>query len=341
MGFKDKILDPQTTTSTEFAGDTLNDIADYLSAVDMTQGGAQPSKNVDINTETLFSTGSLKLWDSNKSHKITITQPDYTESKTLSLPSEAALGASDEFLFKDTVATVTGKTMDFTTDNTANNIPSSSLPSSIFYNTADNDAGQHYMDFTQLAGTPSNPPSTVRRLFVDTTGKLSVRTNAGSTIDLETAATGDSGGIAAGGTATFSATGSQNVFNIAHGLSPTPDFADVSAYSSDAIGPFYLTIDATNVVVTYQSAPQTGTSNVVLLWAAGYNTQAEPGFTPSSITTITNKTVGDSLIFDKVTLPSNPGTEQGKLYLKEIDVNNNGLFILIQKGGTIEEVQII
>ena len=44
--------------------------------------------------------------------------------------------------------------------------------------------------------------------------------------------------------------------------------------------------------------------------------------------------------FDKITKPADPPTEEGRMYLKEIDASNNGLFILIQKAGSIVEVQI-
>jgi hypothetical protein len=44
--------------------------------------------------------------------------------------------------------------------------------------------------------------------------------------------------------------------------------------------------------------------------------------------------------FDKIAKPTNPPTEEGRMYLKEIDVNNNGLFIIMQKAGAMTEVQI-
>jgi hypothetical protein len=71
-----------------------------------------------------------------------------------------------------------------------------------------------------------------------------------------------------GGTATFSGTGSQTQFTIAHGLAGTPKMAIVTAGSSDAKGDFYVTYDATNLTVTYATAPPSGTNNVVLNWYA-------------------------------------------------------------------------
>lgn len=70
------------------------------------------------------------------------------------------------------------------------------------------------------------------------------------------------------GTATFSGTGSQTAFTIAHGLYTTPATFGVVAQSAAAAAPFYVTADATNLTVTYTTAPASGTSNVVLNWHA-------------------------------------------------------------------------
>jgi hypothetical protein len=70
------------------------------------------------------------------------------------------------------------------------------------------------------------------------------------------------------GTSTQSGNGTNKVFNIAHGLSAAPTKVNVGAGSADAIGPFYWTSDATNIIVTYPTAPQSGSSNVVLRWIA-------------------------------------------------------------------------
>jgi len=68
------------------------------------------------------------------------------------------------------------------------------------------------------------------------------------------------------GTATFN--GGTTVFNIPHGLASTPSSYLVTPASSDAKGEFYITADATNIVVTYTTAPPAGTNNVKLSWQA-------------------------------------------------------------------------
>jgi hypothetical protein len=71
-----------------------------------------------------------------------------------------------------------------------------------------------------------------------------------------------------GGTATFSGNGSTTTFTIAHGLASTPTKVLVTAGSSAAKGDFYVTASATNITVTYGTAPASGTNNVILNWYA-------------------------------------------------------------------------
>ena len=57
--------------------------------------------------------------------------------------------------------------------------------------------------------------------------------------------------------------------------------------------------------------------------------------------TLTNKTIGDKVTFAKVSVPSDQSNaEDSVIYNAEIDTNNNGLFVKIQKGGVIYEVPI-
>jgi hypothetical protein len=50
-----------------------------------------------------------------------------------------------------------------------------------------------------------------------------------------------------------------------------------------------------------------------------------------------NKTYVD---FAKIAAPSDPGTEEGRLYLKEINSSNNALAIKLQKAGSVVEVEL-
>ena len=46
------------------------------------------------------------------------------------------------------------------------------------------------------------------------------------------------------------------------------------------------------------------------------------------------------LDFAKISAPADPGAEEGRLYLKEVNANNNALAVKIQKAGSIVEVEL-
>jgi hypothetical protein len=70
------------------------------------------------------------------------------------------------------------------------------------------------------------------------------------------------------GRSSFNGTGAQTAFVIAHGLAAAPASVTVTPGTTAASGAFAVTSDATNITVTYASAPASGTNNVVLNWAA-------------------------------------------------------------------------
>ncbi len=70
------------------------------------------------------------------------------------------------------------------------------------------------------------------------------------------------------GKSTQSGNASTKVFNIAHGLFAAPTRANVTAGSSDARGTPDVTFDATNVILTYPTAPASGTNNLLWNWEA-------------------------------------------------------------------------
>lgn len=70
------------------------------------------------------------------------------------------------------------------------------------------------------------------------------------------------------GSATISGNGVATAFAVAHGLAVTPVFYSVTPTTAAAIGDFRATADATNITVTYGSAPASGTNNVSWVWRA-------------------------------------------------------------------------
>lgn len=70
------------------------------------------------------------------------------------------------------------------------------------------------------------------------------------------------------GIATFSGDGSTTAFDIPHGLWDEPSKYYVIPISADATSTFDITVDATNITVTYKTAPPSGTDNIKLSWYA-------------------------------------------------------------------------
>ena len=62
---------------------------------------------------------------------------------------------------------------------------------------------------------------------------------------------------------------------------------------------------------------------------------------PNSAETIQNKKIGNHLDFTRVTTPSDPATDVGRLYHREIDANNDGMFVKLKKAGSIVEVRVL
>ena len=62
---------------------------------------------------------------------------------------------------------------------------------------------------------------------------------------------------------------------------------------------------------------------------------------PVATETIQNKKIGNHLDFTRVTAPANPATDVGRLYHKQIDANNDGMFVKLKKAGSIVEVRIL
>lgn len=299
--WKKKINNPGITNTTTFYGDIVNNLVDYLSTID--QGSDTPLGEVAIATATTFKTGKLKLFDSDSSHKVIFSVPNFSEDKTFNLPSIS--GTSDDLMSRTAPQIVTGKTLDFSSSNTATGIPKSAIPTQIAYEDEDNSFGQHYIDLQTVSVAPLAPPANTRRLFVNTDGKTSVRTSGGSIIDIEAAGIVAEGGFANGGTATFSGNGSTTTFNITHGITPQPDIATVNAANAVTLNasPASFVITSTQIQVTFKTAPVSGTNNVSLLWAAGFVNQAIQGFSPTTVNTLTNKTLSSPIFSGIATGP--------------------------------------
>jgi len=70
------------------------------------------------------------------------------------------------------------------------------------------------------------------------------------------------------GVETFSGDGVTTSFSWVHGLVSTPSKILVTPKSADAAITHYVSADATNITITFSSAPAAGTDNVVIAWEA-------------------------------------------------------------------------
>lgn len=81
-------------------------------------------------------------------------------------------------------------------------------------------------------------------------------------------ATAGSTGDKGGGSAVFSGNGVLTAFNIPHGLGVIPSVFGVAAGSTAANILHFVTADATNLTVTFASAPASAANNVTIRWWA-------------------------------------------------------------------------
>jgi hypothetical protein len=289
---------PATTTTDIFAGDVMNWIIQYHDDIDLAAG--DPNGIVSIATETRFTSSKFVMWDFNKDHFITITSPNYAENKTLNLPSTMA--TTDEIVLEDTGAQLTNKTipvnlnaLNHSTTNAAGDIlkgngtslqilPRGSANQVLAVNAGGTDiawaaaAGDVLLNANQTLTTKtinatnntitdtsialgdlfaSNGTKFVRR--PKGTGLQVLRTNSGAT-DIEWA-TLDNERV---GKSTASGNASTTVFNIAHGVGANPTYAFVNC--SSLVNTFTYVTNSTNIVVTFTTAPPTGTNNVIIYW---------------------------------------------------------------------------
>lgn len=88
-----------------------------------------------------------------------------------------------------------------------------------------------------------------------------LRVNSGATASEWASLTTENTGIA-----TANGNGSATVFNIAHSIGSTPSVYSASCMSLTTT--YTYTADATNIVVTFTTAPPSGTGNVKIYWRA-------------------------------------------------------------------------
>ena len=127
--------------------------------------------------------------------------------------------------------------------------------------------------------------------YLDGTGGYSVPAAASGLLDT---------GTLVRGVTNKSGNGSTKVFTIAHGFSGTPVSYLVNATSVDAFGAFTIAVDDTNITLTYQVAPPTGTNNLTYSWLV-----MSSGSGSAAGETNTASTVGTGLAWTKTKVAAN------------------------------------
>jgi hypothetical protein len=97
----------------------------------------------------------------------------------------------------------------------------------------------------------------------------------------------------------------------------------------------YLRGDNTWAVVSGYDAPIIGSTSI----ASGSTNATIAGLTLTT-STITAPTFDSYTDMDVITIPSDPASGKGRVYVKTIDANNDGIFIKLKRGGSYVEVQI-
>ena len=120
-----------------------------------------------------------------------------------------------------------------------------------------------------------------------------------------------------------------------------PKFAD-GGFIADAAGLEVLIFDSVSSAVNEVTVANAATGNAPSVKASG---ETNVGLIISgkgtSGVTLTNATAnGAFLEFDTKAAPANPGNEAARMYLKQVDANNNAIAVKLQKGGSIQEVEI-
>lgn len=288
-----KISDPKPSTDSTYGGLEMSKIQDFLSGFDI--GAADDTNRPSINTDTRFKSGKLLLFGEGV-NSTNIARFKYPENAlatvpeaVVSLPKNLSGSQNNEFVFKDVAQTLTGKEIDASL-NALTHISNVNIDSGAAISWSKiSKTGSQLGDIANIDLTGRINHSSIywdavnaKWVIFQPSNGLDVYLANLNDIILNTPTAGqlleyngtmwhniDSPQISSisKGVYTASGNGTQTVFTIAHGVTDaTPNVAFVEPRSTDAIGNHKVTVDATNITVTYTTAPPSGSSNVVLSW---------------------------------------------------------------------------
>jgi len=162
-----------------------------------------------------------------------------------------------------------------------------------------------------------------RNLYIDGTANIDVLAADAGTI---------------GGVGIVTLSGTQTLTNK---TLTAPKFAD-GGFVADAAGLELVIFDSVSTAVNEIIIANAATGDFPSIKASG---ETDTGLIIAGKGTsgviITNATAnGAFLEFDTKAAPANPATEAARMYLKQVDTNNNAIAVKLQKGGSIVEVEI-
>ena len=83
------------------------------------------------------------------------------------------------------------------------------------------------------------------------------------------------------------------------------------------------------------TTPDDGTSEVGTdEWNDNHTIDGDVNFNSNNITGVEYQDI------KRISEPSSPSANEGRIYIKQVDANNDGIFIKIKKSGVFEEDQI-
>jgi len=101
----------RTSTTTQYGGQDLTKVLNLFGGVNI--ASVDTTNKPVLNTESLFKSGKLRLYDSDSSNLITVLTPNLTLDANVTFPTTLATGASSNtFLFEATNQAITNKTID-------------------------------------------------------------------------------------------------------------------------------------------------------------------------------------------------------------------------------------
>lgn len=284
------IINPHPTTIATVGGLDWNKIQQYFSGTDV--GADDVTNKPSINTETRFKNNKFILFDASGSNRLVFKTPTLISSSvSITFPTLLSNLQDNEITFTKVPQIIEQKTIDANI-NAITNLRDNNLATDAALAWAKvSKGGSLLSDISDINVTNRINNSSIRWdvttnkwvMFQASTG-LDVQLANLTDVVLNTPTDGQVlqyNGISWGnattaatssiskGLATFSGDGTTKVFTIPHTVvAATPNIGIALAASNDAIGAYKTVVDATNITITYQNPPPSGTNNLSYYWLA-------------------------------------------------------------------------